>query len=61
MRIFLEWYNSIPDNIKKDTTKNYDKIYEINKILKKLEESDEMKNQKPSIEELKNWIETKQI
>ncbi|MGD1837909.1 MAG: hypothetical protein ACPKPY_07610 [Nitrososphaeraceae archaeon] len=61
VRTFPEWYNSIPEYIKKETRKkNNGKIYEINRILKKLEESD-LKDKKPTIEEIKYWIHTNQI
>ena len=60
MRTFQEWYNSIPYNLK-EHNQNNGKIYEINKILKKLEESEELKNKKPTVEEIKHWINTNQI
>ena len=60
MRTFLEWYNSIPDYIKK-RNKTDDKIYEINYILKKIVKYEELDNKKPTIEELRNWVKTNQI
>ena len=57
-------YNKIHENqeisIKKtSTTMNY-KIYEINCILQKLSESD-LSDKKPTIKELKLWIQTNQL
>ena len=60
MRTFLEWYNSIPDYIKK-RNKTDDKIYEINYILKKIVKYEGLDNKKPTIEELRNWVKTNQI
>ncbi|MGD1834463.1 MAG: hypothetical protein ACPKQO_01935, partial [Nitrososphaeraceae archaeon] len=72
----LEWYNSIPEYIKEEidnenkeeneneitvsSTMN-DKIYEINCILKKIVESNNMGDKKPTIEELKSWMQTNQL
>ena len=76
VRTFLEWYNSIPEYIKeeidndnKEKNENEitisstmdDKIYEINCILKKIVESNNMCDKKPTIEELKSWIQTNQL
>ncbi|MGD1837840.1 MAG: hypothetical protein ACPKPY_07255 [Nitrososphaeraceae archaeon] len=76
MRTFLEWYHSIPDYIKeeinnenKEENENEitvssimnDKIYEINCILKKITESNNMGDKKPTIEELKSWMQTNQL
>ncbi|MGD1836774.1 MAG: hypothetical protein ACPKPY_01795 [Nitrososphaeraceae archaeon] len=60
MRTFLEWYNSVPEYIKKENKTN-DKICEINYILKKIVKYEELDNKKPTIEELRNWVNTKQI
>ena len=71
VRTFLEWYHSIPEYIKEEidnenkeeneneitvsSTMN-DKIYEINCILRKISESNNMGDKKPTIEELKSWM-----
>ena len=76
VRTFLEWYNSIPEYFK-DEIDNYnrekneneitvsptinDKIYEVNCILKKIAESNNMCDKKPTIEELKSWMQTNQL
>ena len=76
MRTFLEWYNSIPESIKEEIdndnkNKNENelivsstinnKIYEINCILKKISESNNICDKKPTIEELKSWMQTNQL
>ena len=66
-RTFFEWWNSIPDELKKEpnydykTNKNSENIVNsINYILLKTDIS-EMNGIKPTIEELKYWVYSGQI
>ena len=70
MRTFFQWWNALPDNLKDKFVKAQsnennqisDKTYQINEILKKFEfTNDNMNFKKPTLEELKNWIETNQL
>lgn len=70
MRTFFQWWNDLPDNLKdqfvkeqnKENNQILDKTSRINDVLKKFEFiNDDMNYKKPSIEELKYWIETNQL
>ena len=70
MRTFFQWWNALPDNLKDKFVKAQsnennqisDKTYQINEVLKKFEfTNDNMNFKKPTLEELKNWIETNQL
>ena len=70
MRTFFQWWNALPDNLKDKFVKAQsnennqisDKTYQINEILKKFEfTKDNINFKKPTLEELKNWIETNQL
>ena len=70
MRTFFQWWNDLPDNLKDQFVKEQnnennqisDKTSRINDVLKKFEFiNDDMNYKKPSIEELKYWIETNQL
>jgi peptidoglycan hydrolase CwlO-like protein len=70
MRTFFQWWNALPDNLKDKFVKAQsnennqisDKTYQINEVLKKFESTnDNMNFKKPTLEELKNWIETNQL
>ena len=70
MRTFFQWWNALPDNLKDQFVKEQnnennqilDKTSRINDVLKKFEFiNDDMNYKKPSIEELKYWIETNQL
>jgi hypothetical protein len=70
MRTFFQWWNALPDNLKDQFVKEQsnennqisDKTSRINVVLKKFEFiNDDMKYKKPSIVELKYWIETNQL
>ncbi|MGB9168844.1 MAG: hypothetical protein WCB31_07955 [Nitrososphaeraceae archaeon] len=65
-RTFFEWWNSIPDELKKEADFNSNNensknmVNSINYILLKADIS-RMNQIKPTIEELKCWIHTGQI
>jgi hypothetical protein len=70
MRTFFQWWNTLPDNVKDNFVKEQsnennqisDKTSQINQVLKKFEFTNyDMNFKKPTIEELKNWIETNQL
>ena len=70
MRTFFQWWNALPDSLKDQFDKEQsdennqisDKTSRINVVLKKFEFiKDDMKYKKPSIAELKYWIETNQL
>jgi hypothetical protein len=70
MRTFFQWWNTLPDNLKDNFVKEQsnennqisNKTSRINEVLKKFEFTDyDMNFKKPTIEELKNWIETNQL
>lgn len=70
MRTFFQWWNALPDSLKDQFVKEQsdennqilDKTSRINVVLKKFEFiKDDMKYKKPSITELKYWIETNQL
>ncbi|MGE5706544.1 MAG: hypothetical protein ACM3XP_07500 [Nitrososphaerales archaeon] len=66
VRTFFEWWNTIPDELKKEADFNSNNenskkmVNSINYILLKADIS-RMNHIKPSIEELKYWIHTGQI
>lgn len=66
-RTFFEWWNSIPDELKKEPNYDYKNnenskniVNSINYILLKTEIS-KMNDIKPTIEELKYWVYSGQI
>lgn len=70
MRTFFQWWNDLPDNLKDQFVKEQnnennqilDKTSRINDVLKKFEFiNDDMNYKKPSLKELKYWIETNQL
>ena len=67
---FFQWWNALPDNLKdqfvneqsNENNQISDKTSRISEVLKKFEFiDDDMNYKKPSLEELKYWIETKQL
>jgi hypothetical protein len=69
MRTFFQWWNALPDNLKDKFVKAQsnennqisDKTSRINEVLKFKFINDDMNDKKPTVEELKNWIETNQL
>jgi hypothetical protein len=69
MRTFFQWWNALPDNLKDKFVKAQsnennqisDKTSRINEVLKFKFINDDMNDKKPTLEELKNWIETNQL
>lgn len=70
MRTFFQWWNSLPDDLKDKFVKSQsnennqisNKTIRINEVLKKFEfANDDINDKKPTLEELKNWIETNQL
>jgi hypothetical protein len=70
MRTFFQWWNALPDGLKdkfikiqsNENNQILDKKTRINEVLKKFEfTNNDMNEQKPTREELKNWIETNQL
>lgn len=70
MRTFFQWWNALPDTLKDKFVKAQsnennqisDKTSRINEVLKKFKFiNDDMNDKKPTLEELKNWIETNQL
>ena len=70
MRTFFQWWNALPDNLKDKFVKAQsnennqisDKTSRINEVLKKFKFINaDMNDKKPTLEELKNWIETNQL
>ena len=69
MRTFFQWWNALPDNLKDKFVKAQsnennqisDKTARINEVLKFKFINDDMNDKKPTLEELKNWIETNQL
>jgi hypothetical protein len=66
-RTFFEWWNSIPDELKKEPNYDYNNnenseniVNSINYILLKTDISN-MNDIKPTIEELKYWVYSGQI
>jgi hypothetical protein len=66
-RTFFEWWNSIPDELKKEPNYDYNNnknseniVNSINYILLKTDIS-KMNDIKPTIEELKYWVYSGQI
>jgi len=69
MRTFFQWWNALPDNLKdkfikaqsNENNQISDKTSRINEVLKFKFINDDMNDKKPTLEELKNWIETNQL
>jgi len=69
MRTFFQWWNALPDNLKdkfvkaqsNENNQILDKTSLINEVLKFKFINDDMNDKKPTLEELKNWIETNQL
>lgn len=70
MRTFFQWWNSLPDDLKdkfvklqsNENNQISNKTIRINEVLKKFEfANDDINDKKPTLEELKNWIETNQL
>ncbi len=70
MRTFFQWWNALPVNLKdqfvklqsKENNQIIDKTFRINEVLKKFEfVNDDVNYKKPTLEELRYWIETKQL
>lgn len=66
IRTFYEWWNSIPEELKKESKCDYNNknsenmVNNINYILLKIEIS-KMTDIKPTIEELRYWVYSRQI
>jgi hypothetical protein len=70
VRTFFQWWNALPDNLKEQFVKEQsnennqisDKTSRINEVLKKFEFTNgDINYKKPSLKELKYWIETNQL